>query len=394
MIIGVPKEIKIQEYRVGLVPGGARTLVQAGHRVLMQAGSGAGSGFSDQEYLAAGAELMPSAKAVYAAAELIVKVKEPQPMEIKFLRRGQILFCYLHLAPAPKLTSALMERGVHAVALETIQLEDGSLPCLAPMSEIAGRMAVQVGAWLLMRENGGAGVLLGGVPGVAPAKVTILGAGQAGSNATRIAVGMGAQVAVLDIALQRLARLEEIYRGQLITIMSSPHNIENYVVNADLVIGAVLIPGSRAPVLVSKDLVARMRPGSVIVDIAVDQGGCIATSRPTTHDQPTYFQHGVIHYCVANMPGAVPRTSTKALTNTTLPYVLRIAEKGLDPALAEDPALRRGLNLYKPGSETKSVVTCAPVAAAQNLPLWHYHRRPAKTQEMIHPLRRVDRSKP
>ena len=385
MIIGVPKEIKTQEYRVGLVPGGAKTLLQSGHRVVVQAGAGEGSGFADQEYRAVGAEVVVGAKKVYETAELIAKVKEPQPAEIKRLRAGQILFCYLHLAPAPKLTRGLIERGVQAVALETIQLDDGALPCLAPMSEIAGRMAVQVGAWYLMRENGGAGVLLGGVPGVAPGKVAILGAGSAGSNAARIALGMGAQVTVLDIAPARLARLDEVFSGRLITIMSDPHNLEVCVRDSDLVIGAVLVPGGRAPVLVPAQLVAQMRPGSVIVDIAVDQGGCIATTRPTSHDQPTFIAHGVIHYCVPNMPGAVARTSTLALTNATLPYLRKIAEHGLDRALTEDASLRRGLNLYKPASETRSVVTCAPVAQAQDLHLWHYHRRQDRNQDLIHP---------
>ena len=392
MIVGVPKEIKTREYRVGLVPAGAHSLGLAGHRVLVQTGAGEGSGFSDREYKVAGAEVVIGGREVYRRAEMIVKVKEPQPAELKLLRRGQVLFCYLHLAPAAKLTRGLIERGVHAVALETIQLEDGTLPCLAPMSEIAGRMAVQVGAWYLMRENGGSGVLLGGVPGVAPAKAAILGAGQAGSNAAKIALGMGAQVAVLDVNLQRLARLEEIYAGRLITVMSNALNVETYVKNADLVIGAVLIPGGRAPVLVSEKLVSEMRPGSVIVDIAVDQGGCVATGRPTTHDRPTYLKHGVIHYCVPNMPGAVPRTSTKALTNATLPYLLRIAELGLDRALHEDGALLRGLNLYKPAAGPKSVVTCAPVAEAQGLPLWHYHRRSDKGKEPLHPVHGRDRA--
>jgi alanine dehydrogenase len=386
MIIGVPKESKTQEYRVGLVPGGAKTLLQSGHRVVVQAGAGEGSGFADREYREVGAEVVLGAKPVYETAELIAKVKEPQPAELKRLRPGQILFCYLHLAPAPKLTRGLIERGVQAVALETIQLDDGTLPCLAPMSEIAGRMAVQVGAWCLMRENGGAGVLLGGVPGVAPAKVAILGAGQAGRNAARIALGMGAQVTVLDIAPARLAHLDEVFSGRLVTIMSDPHHLEVYVRDADLVIGAVLVPGSRAPVLVPAALVAQMRPGSVIVDIAVDQGGCIETTRPTTHDQPTFVAHGVIHYCVPNMPGAVARTSTLALTNATLPYLRKIADQGLDRALTEDASLRRGLNLYKPASETKSVVTCAPVAQAQDLHLWHYHRRQDRTKDLIHPV--------
>jgi len=386
MIVGVPKEIKTQEYRVGLVPGGAKALVLSGHRVVVQAGAGEGSGFADEEYRAVGAEVAVGAKRVYETAELIAKVKEPQPAEIKRLRAGQILFCYLHLAPAAKLTRGLIERGVQAVALETIQLDDGALPCLAPMSEIAGRMAVQVGAWYLMRENGGAGVLLGGVPGVAPGKVAILGAGQAGGNAARIALGMGAQVTVLDIAPARLARLDEVFSGRLITIMSDPHNLEVYVRDSDLVIGAVLIPGGRAPVLVPAQLVAQMRPGSVIVDIAVDQGGCIETTRPTSHDQPTFIAHGVIHYCVPNMPGAVARTSTLALTNATLPYLRKIADHGLDRALSEDASLRRGLNLYKPASETRSVVTCAPVAQAQDLHLWHYHRRQDRNKDLIHPV--------
>jgi len=318
MIIGVPKEVKVQEYRIGMVPGGVKSLIRAGHLVLVEKSAGEGSGYHDGEYEAAGAEMVISAAEVYERADMIVKVKEPQPPEYEMLKHGQILFCYLHLAPEPELTQALIDQGVNAIALETIQLDDGTLPCLSPMSEIAGRMAVQIGAHYLEKENGGAGVLLGGVPGVTPALVTIIGAGQVGSNAARIAVGMNARVVIFDIDLQKLARLDELYAGRLITSMSDPDQIERFVPYSHLLVGAVLNPGGRAPVLVTEEMVKEMRKGSVIVDVAVDQGGCIETIHPTTHENPTYLLHDVIHYGVSNMPGAVPRTSTQALTNATL----------------------------------------------------------------------------
>jgi alanine dehydrogenase len=367
MIIGVPKEIKVQEYRVGMVPGGVKTLVRTGQQVLVQKEAGEGSGYDDAEYQAAGAEIIESAAEVYERGEMIVKVKEPQPPEYEMLRRGQVLFCYLHLAPEPELTRALIERGVNAIALETIQLDDCTLPCLAPMSEIAGRMAVQIGAHYLQREKGGAGVLLGGVPGVTPALVTIIGAGQVGSNAARIAMGMNARVVVFDIDLQKLAHLDELYAGRLITSMSDPDQIERFVPYSHLLVGAVLHPGGRAPVLVTEEMVKEMRRGSVIVDVSVDQGGCVETIHPTTHEEPTYILHNVIHYGVSNMPGAVPRTSTQALTNATLKYIQMITGEGLEHSLKNHPPLARGLNIYCPVGEGKGIVTCEPVALAQGL---------------------------
>jgi alanine dehydrogenase len=367
MIIGVPKEIKVQEYRVGMVPGGVKSLVRTGQRVLVEKRAGEGSGYHDAGYQAAGAEIVKSATEIYERAEMIVKVKEPQPPEYEMLKRGQILFCYLHLAPEPKLTSALIDRGVNAIALETIQLDDGTLPCLAPMSEIAGRMAVQIGAHYLERENGGAGVLLGGVPGVTPALVTIIGAGQVGSNAVRIAVGMNARVVVFDIDLQKLAHLDELFAGKLITSMSDPDQIERFVPYSHLLIGAVLHPGGRAPVLVTEEMVKKMRRGAVIVDVSVDQGGCVETIHPTTHEEPTYILHDVIHYGVSNMPGAVPRTSTQALTNATLKYIHMITSEGLEHSLENHPPLARGLNIYCQAGEAKGSVTCEPVAIAQGL---------------------------
>ena len=367
MIIGVPKEVKVQEYRIGIVPGGVKSLVQAGQQILVEKEAGEGSGYHDTEYEAAGAEIVKSAAEVYERGEIIVKVKEPQSSEYEMLKHRQILFCYLHLAPEPGLTSALIERGVNAIALETIQLDDGTLPCLAPMSEIAGRMAVQIGAHYLERENGGAGVLLGGVPGVTPALVTIIGAGQVGANAARIAVGMNARVVILDTDLQKLAHLDEQYAGKLITSMSDPDQIERFVPYSHLLIGAVLHPGGRAPLLVTEEMVKEMRNGSVIVDVAVDQGGCVETIHPTTHEEPTYLVHGIIHYGVSNMPGAVPRTSTQALTNATLKYIHMIASEGLEHSLENHLPLTKGLNTYCPKGESKSRIICEPVAIAQGL---------------------------
>jgi len=367
MIVGVPKEIKVQEYRVGMVPGGIKSLVQTGQQVLVEKGAGEGSGYRDAEYQAAGAEIVNSATEVYERAEMIVKVKEPQPLEYGMLRRGQILFCYLHLAAEPELTRALLDRAVNAIALETIQLDDGTLPCLAPMSEIAGRMAVQIGAHYLQRESGGAGVLLGGVPGVTPALVTIIGAGQVGANAARIAVGMNARVVIFDIDLQKLAHLDELYAGRLMTSMSDPDQIERFAPFSHLLIGAVLHPGGRAPVLVTEEMVRQMRRGSVIVDVSVDQGGCVETIHPTTHEEPTYILHDVIHYGVSNMPGAVPRTSTQALTNATLKYIHMITGEGLEHSLENHPPLARGLNIYCPPGECTGAVTCEPVALAHGL---------------------------
>ena len=364
MIIGVPKEVKIAEYRVGMMPAGVKALVKAGHRVLVECGAGVNAGYPDRDYLAAGAELVKSADRLWQKAEMVVKVKEPQKKEYHRLRRNQILFCYLHLAPLPELTSALLKAGVNAVAFETIQTQDGLLPCLMPMSEIAGRMSVQVGAAYLMRDRGGPGILLGGVPGVPPCEVLVLGAGTAGENAARLAAGMGAHVRLMDINLSRLAYLDDIFGGRIATVMSDEYNIERYVPETDLLIGAVLVPGGLAPVLVSEALVKKMRPGSVIVDIAVDQGGCIATTHPTTHANPTYVKHGVTHYGVANMPGAVPRTSTQALANAVFPYVLKIARDGLEKAAAKDPALAKGINVYACPGKPGAVLTNQAVAKA------------------------------
>ena len=362
MIIGIPKEIKANEYRVAILPGGVRSLVNEGHQVLIQAGAGIYAGYPDRVFRAAGAKIIPAPDQLWEKAEMIVKVKEPQRVEYQRMRRGQILFCFLHLAPAPGLTRALISAGVNAVALETIQTLDGLLPCLIPMSEIAGRMAVQAGASYLMLDRGGPGILLSGAPGVPPGKVVVIGAGTAGTNAARLAEGMGAQVIVLDINLIRLEHIDDLLNGRVITVMSDPVNLEKYVPEADLLIGAVLVPGARAPVIVEESLVKKMKPGSVIVDIAVDQGGCIATTRPTTHEKPVYAKYGVTHYCVANMPGAVPRTSTQALANATFPYLARIARSGLDQAASQDPALRAGINIYTPAGAAKGLVTNPGVA--------------------------------
>jgi alanine dehydrogenase len=347
MLIGVPKEIKTHEYRVGLVPGNVRELAHRGHSVVVEAGAGTGIGFDDAAYAAAGAEIAASADAVLAAAEMIVKVKEPQPREVAMLQDGQVLFTYLHLAADKALTEALMRSGVVAIAYETVTDTRGGLPLLAPMSEVAGRMAVQVGAHCLEKEQGGIGVLLGGVPGVPAAKVVILGGGVAGTNAARMAMGVEAYVTVIDRSLPRLYELDLQFGAQLHTLFSTMENIEREVMAADLVIGAVLIPGAAAPKLVSRELVRAMRPGTVLVDISIDQGGCFETSRPTTHAAPTYVDEGVVHYCVTNMPGAVARTSTVALNNATLPFVLALAERGWRRALSEDPHLRAGLNICR-----------------------------------------------
>lgn len=344
MIIGVPKEIKDKEYRVSLPPGGAESLIHAGHRVVVERGAGLGSGFSDEEYAQSGVEMLDSAAEVWATAEMILKVKEPLPSEYVFMRPGLLLFTYLHLAAAGELTQALLDRQVTAIAYETVQLPNGSLPLLTPMSEVAGRMAVQIGAHYLEETYGGRGVLLGGVPGVRPASVVIIGGGTVGTNAAEIALGMGARVTVIDINLERLRFLSQVMRGNMSTVASNRRNIAEAVRRAELLIGAVLLPGAKAPVLVSEDMIATMAPGSVVIDVAVDQGGCIGTSHPTSHSAPIYTTHGVIHYAVPNMPGAVPRTSTYALSNATLPYVLSLAEQGFEGAVARDPALRLGVN--------------------------------------------------
>ncbi len=346
MKIGVPKEIKIHEYRVGLVPAGVSELVRAGHEVAVETGAGAGIGFDDSHYRAAGASIAPNAAKVFADAELIVKVKEPQLSECRMLRADQTLFTYLHLAADREQALALMKSGTTAIAYETVTAPDGSLPLLTPMSEVAGRMSVQVGATCLQKANGGFGVLLGGVPGVAPAKVVVLGGGVSGTHAAEMAVGLRADVTVIDRSVKRLRELSAIFGNQLKTQYSTAHAIEELVRDADLVIGAVLIAGAAAPKLVTRDMVRTMKAGAVLVDIAIDQGGCFETSRPTTHAEPTFVEDGVIHYCVTNMPGAVPRTSTFALTNATLPYVKSIADSGWREALARDRGLALGLNVY------------------------------------------------
>jgi alanine dehydrogenase len=362
MVVGTVREIKDNEYRVGLVPGGVKTLVDSGHQVLVESRAGEGSGISDDEYRQAGAQIAGAAGEVWKRSEILIKVKEPIEPEYGHLREGQILFTYLHLAPLPQLTRVLLERKVTGVAYETITGPDGSLPLLTPMSEVAGRMSIQVGAQYLERINGGRGVLLGGVPGVPPAEVMIIGGGVVGMNAAKMALGMGARVTILDRSVTKMQYIDDVFGGHVATLMSNPIAIARAVARADLLVGAVLIPGAAAPKLVTRAMVSAMKKGSVIVDVAVDQGGCIETTHPTTHSDPTYEVDGVVHYCVANMPGAVPRTSTFALTNVTFPYLLRIARKGLRQALKEDPALVSGVNTYA------GKLTCAPVAEAQGLP--------------------------
>ena len=339
MKVAVPREIKNHEYRVALTPAGVHELTAHGHDVYVEAGAGLGSSIADEEYLAAGAKVLATAEEVWAEGELVLKVKEPIEVEYPRLREGQVLFTYLHLAADEALTKALMAAGTTAIAYETVQTANGALPLLAPMSEVAGRLAPQVGAYALMRPSGGRGVLPGGVPGVAPARVVVIGGGVAGLNAATIAVGMGADVQVLDTNVDRLRQIDAQFRGQIRTVTSNRYAVEQAAKEADLVIGAVLVPGARAPKLISNDLVADMRPGSVLVDIAIDQGGCFADSRPTTHDDPTYQVHQSVFYCVANMPGAVPRTSTYALTNVTMPYATALADKGWQAALKADQAL-------------------------------------------------------
>ncbi len=346
MIVGVPKEVKNHEYRVAATPEGVRELVHAGHRVVVETTAGDGSAITDTDFAAAGAEIAPDADAVFAAAELIVKVKEPQPAEFERFKQGQVLFTYLHLAADRALTKFLVERRVRGVAYETVQSPDGRLPLLAPMSEIAGRMAPQEGAAALERPRGGRGVLMGGAPGVAPARVVVLGAGMAGSNAAQIAAGMEAEVTIVDKNVERLRDVDRNFRGRIQTVMSSKLAVERLVMDADLVIGAVLVPGARAPHLVTAEMLPRMRSGAVLVDISIDQGGCFETSHVTTHADPTYVVDGIVHYCVGNMPGAVPRTSTYALTNVTLPYVVEIADRGLEVAVAADLALALGVNTW------------------------------------------------
>ena len=362
MRIGIPKEVKTHEHRVGLVPGSVRELVHHGQEVVVETGAGDGIGFSDEAYRAAGARVASSAEEVFATADMIVKVKEPQAREIALLREGQVLFTYLHLAADKAQTEGLMRSGAICIAYETVTDARGGLPLLAPMSEVAGRMSIQVGARYLEKEQGGRGVLLGGVPGVPAAKVVILGGGVAGTNAARMAMGVEAWVTVIDKSLPRLYELDLQFGSQLHTLYSMVENVENEVLAADLVIGAVLVPGGAAPKLITRAMVERMRPGSVFVDIAIDQGGCSETSRPTTHADPTYIESGVVHYCVTNMPGAVPITSTKGLTNVTLPFVELLADVGLDEAVRRSPPLARGVNVHA------GAVTSPPVAESHGMP--------------------------
>jgi len=346
VLVGVPKEIKAYENRVGLTPAGVSAMVKAGHKVVFEKGAGKGSGFEDQEYIAAGGVMLATAREVYAAADMIVKVKEPLPPEYDLFHEGQILFTYLHLAPEPELTRKLVEKRIVAIAYETVQLPDKSLPLLMPMSEVAGRMAVQIGAHFLEKAHGGRGVLLGGVPGVAPGSVVIIGGGVVGTNAAKMAMGLGADVVMIDINPDRLRYLDDVFFGRIRTRVSNEYVIASEVAKCDLLIGAVLIPGARAPHLVTTEMVQNMKPGSVIVDVAIDQGGSVETiDRVTTHMDPVYEKFGVIHYSVANMPGAVPRTSTYALTNVTLPYALQLANKGWKKAIMENAALAKGVNV-------------------------------------------------
>src|SRR5687768_5241647 len=362
MRIGVPTEIKDNEYRVGMTPPGAQDLTSNGHEVLIQKGAGLGSGFTDEEYAAAGAKILPDADAVYNEAEMIVKVKEPIEADLKRLKDGQLLFTYLHLAPVPDLTEALLRKKIAGVAYETITDErKRTLPLLTPMSEVAGRMSVHVGAYYLHKPLGGRGVLLGGVPGTLPADVAIIGGGVVGTNAAKMAVGLGARVTILDTNLDRLRQLDDIFRGEVQTLASNRAHIAEAVRRADLLIGGVLIPGAAAPKLVTRDMIREMKKGSVIVDVAIDQGGCVETAHPTTHSNPVYEVDGVVHYCVANMPGALPRTSTFALTNATLPYTRRIANLGFQKAI-EEPGFAEGVNVYK------GAITYQAVAESQSRP--------------------------
>jgi alanine dehydrogenase len=363
MVIGVPKEIKDHETRVGCVPSMVISLHEHGHEVLVQSNCGVGSSITDQEYADAGAIVLDSAAEVWSKADLVVKVKEPQPSEFGYFRPGLILFTYLHLAPLPELTDALLKTGVNAVAYETIREHDNSLPLLTPMSEVAGRMAVQVGAQYLERPNGGRGILLGGIPGVAPANVVVIGGGVVGHNAAKMACGLGANVTIIDRNLNRLRELDDIYSNSILTLASNTYTIREAVREADLVIGAVLIPGASAPKLVRRDMISRMKPGSVVVDVAIDQGGCFETAHATTHTDPVYYVDGVIHYCVSNMPAAVPHTSTFGLTNATVPYLLALADKGLERACQESDAIKEGVNTYH------GRITCAGVAESQGK-LW------------------------
>ncbi len=361
MIIGVPREIKESEYRVGLVPSGAHQLIDDDHQVVIESGAGAGSGFEDDEYEKAGATVVPNAGEVYSLSDMVVKVKEPIEPEYELLRDGQILFCYLHLAPLPRLTEVLLRRRVTGIAYETLRDQKGGLPLLTPMSEVAGRMSAIVGAYYLQRPYQGRGVLLGGIPGVRPGLVVVVGAGTVGWNAMKMAMGLGAQMSILDVDIDRLRHVDDLYFGKVETLYSNTLHLSEAVKRADLVIGAVLIPGASAPKLITREMVRNMKPGSVIVDVAVDQGGCCETSRPTSHSHPVYEVDGVLHYCVTNMPGAMPRTSTYGLTNATLPYVREIAGKGFVRGVTENNLIATGVNTFE------GRITCPPVAASQGL---------------------------
>jgi len=358
MIVGVPTEVKTREYRVGMIPAGVRMLVGNGHKVLVQANAGAGSSLSDEAYVAAGAEIVATADEVWKRSDMIFKVKEPLPEEYPRMREGQILYTYLHLAAAPELTRELVKRGVTGVAYETIELDGGKLPLLQPMSAVAGRMSIQVAATYLEKERGGKGILLGGVPGVRRGRVTIIGGGVVGQNAARMAIGLGALVDVLDLNQDTLSYIDDIYQGRVNTLYSNPVSIEESVAQADVVVGAVLVAGAKAPRLVTEAMIKRMEHGSVIVDVAVDQGGCIETCHPTTHDDPVYTVHGVVHYCVANMPGAVAHTSTFALNNATIPFGVKIANMGIEAAAKALPPIARGINTYR-GKVTYQAVATA-----------------------------------
>lgn len=356
MIVGIPKEIKDNEYRVAVVPSGVRLLKRSGHTVLIQSRAGVGSGLSDDEYIAAGGIIVPSAEEVFAQSDLIVKVKEPMPQEYPLLKKGQVLFTFLHLASSRELTEAVMRSGVVGIAYESVQPHDGTLPILTPMSEIAGRMAPIVASYHLQESRGGSGILISGVPGVSSGKVTVLGAGTVGQNAAKIAVGLGARVVIFDRNFKLLKHVDDLFNGRIMTLTANEHSIEKEVISSDVVIGAVLIPGAKAPSVVSRELVSKMKKGSVIVDVSIDQGGCIETSRPTTHSNPVFDVDGVIHYCVVNMPGAFPRTATFALTNVTLPYIVKLADSGWQKATQEDKSLARGLNVVD------GKITCQAVA--------------------------------
>ena len=362
MIIGVPKEIKANENRVAITPAGVEAFVKAGHKVFIEKTAGLGSSITDEEYMAAGAVMLDTPKEVYEKADMIIKVKEPLPAEYDLMKENQIIFTYLHLAPEPELTKAMLDKKVIGIAYETVQPEDGSLPLLAPMSEIAGRMSIQIGARLLEKLSGGRGMLLGGVSGVAPARVVIVGGGNVGTNAAKMAVGLGADVTVLDVSIKRLAYLDDIFGNRIKNLMSNSYNIAQALKGADLLIGAVLIPGARTPKLVTEEMVKSMNPGGAIVDVAIDQGGTVMTmDRITSHADPTFIKHGIVHYSVPNIPGAVPRTATFALTNATMPYALKIANMGAEAAMKADIALKRGLNTYK------GKLTFKAVAEAQGL---------------------------